>query len=419
VVARIISGKSIRAPLTYNERKVTQGKARLIMGSRFGGEVDRLSFGQKLRRFEHLTLLNSRVKTNALHITLNFDPSERIGTLKLQAIAAAYMDRIGFGEQPYLVYRHEDAAHPHLHIVTTNIRPDGSRINLHNLGRTLSEAARKSLEKEFSLVQAEGKGQSQEVPLPLEELRSVSYGERPTQQAIHEVVSSVLARYALSSLAELNAVLGVYGVMVERVPRDAKRNRKGGLVYSLCDHRGEQVGVPAKASSLPCRPTLPHLENLFALGKEKRKAFRHSLAVAIDRSLAGGNISREEFIHRLDKQGITAVFHANAQGRTFGITFIDHRQGAVFKGSSLGKGYSAHALSSRLRNNPEIKTHPIENTPGKGRMHPNPIPERGQAAPFHWEGANALKQLITPSPQQEAPIPHTKKGKRKKRRFRL
>jgi len=88
---------------------------------------------------------NARAKTNCVHISLNFDVSEKLNKNKLNEIAADYMDKIGFGDQPYLVYQHNDAAHPHLHIVTTNIREDGKRISIHNLGKNQSETQERKL----------------------------------------------------------------------------------------------------------------------------------------------------------------------------------------------------------------------------------------------------------------------------------
>lgn len=143
MVAKIVTGKSVRGLLNYNERKVSSGKAELIMASRFAGEIPGLGFDQKLQRFAHLTGLNGHVKTNSLHIMLNFDVKEKPDNPALQQVAAAYMEKIGFGEQPYLVYRHQDAAHPHIHIVTTNIRENGTRMNLHDIGKRQSEQEKK------------------------------------------------------------------------------------------------------------------------------------------------------------------------------------------------------------------------------------------------------------------------------------
>jgi len=118
-------------------------------------KADDLNFHQKLRRLEMLTELNQRTKYNSVHISLNFDPSEKLPDELLKQIAEEYLDKLGFGGQPYLLYRHEDAGHPHLHIVTTNIQPDGRAIHLHNLGKRKSEPARKEIEIKYGLIKAE------------------------------------------------------------------------------------------------------------------------------------------------------------------------------------------------------------------------------------------------------------------------
>ena len=161
--------------LNYNEDKVIEGQATLILASRFGTEIEGLDFRAKLNRFEHLTMLNSRVKTNALHIMLNFDRDDKVSTATFQQIASAYMERIGFGDQPFLVYEHKDVSHPHIHIVTTNILPNGKRIDIHDIGRTLSENARKDLEIEFNLIKAEGRNKSEVLSIKPVEIEKIIY----------------------------------------------------------------------------------------------------------------------------------------------------------------------------------------------------------------------------------------------------
>ena len=73
MVAKIITGKSLRGALHYNENKVLEGKAELILASGFAGDIERMNFNQKLHRFENLLMLSPNVKTNTLHISLNFD----------------------------------------------------------------------------------------------------------------------------------------------------------------------------------------------------------------------------------------------------------------------------------------------------------------------------------------------------------
>src|SRR5688500_15734798 len=154
MVCKVISGKSIKGALNYNESKVREGLAECIGAANFIAEPEKLNFYNKLSRFENLIEKNARAKTNCVHISLNFDVSEKLSQNKLNEIVADYMGRIGFGDQPYLVYQHNDAAHPHVHIVTTNIQEDGNRISIHNLGKNQSETARKEIEDKYGLVKA-------------------------------------------------------------------------------------------------------------------------------------------------------------------------------------------------------------------------------------------------------------------------
>ncbi|RKR81892.1 relaxase/mobilization nuclease-like protein [Mucilaginibacter gracilis] len=282
MVAKIITGKNIRGLLLYNENKVEAHKAELIMASRFGGDIEQLGFKNKLARFEHLTMLNSRVKTNALHIMLNFNTSEKIGTPKLQQIAAAYMEKIGFGDQPYLVYRHNDAAHDHLHIVSTNMQMDGKRIDLHNIGRLLSEPARKELEVAYGLVKAEGKGLKEALGIKPIDIEKAVYGKTPTKRAISNVVGEVTATYKFTSVAELNAVLKQFNVVADRGREDTLMFEKKGLIYSILDQQGHKIGIPFKASSLNGKPTLKNLETKFERNRERRKPFKEDLKKRID-----------------------------------------------------------------------------------------------------------------------------------------
>lgn len=118
-------GKSIKGALSYNEQKVRQGSAELILAAHFSRDIAEMGFSEKLARFEKLTQLNEKSKTNTLHLSLNFSPDDVLDTETMQRIAADYMERIGFGKQPFLVYQHNDTAHPHIHIVTTTIKQDG------------------------------------------------------------------------------------------------------------------------------------------------------------------------------------------------------------------------------------------------------------------------------------------------------
>ena len=338
----------MRGALQYNENKVAEGKAELIVASGFAGDIDRMNFHQKLGRFENLLMLNPKVKTNTLHISLNFHSAEKLRDYKLQQIALAYMDRIGFGDQPFLVYRHNDAGHDHIHIVTTNVQADGERIDLHNIGANQSEKARKEIEIEFDLVKAESNRLKLGPGIGPVDVKKVIYGKIPTKRAVANTVNAIIGSYKFTSIAELNAVLKQFNVVADRGAEDTLMFQKKGLIYCLLDEKGNKVGVPIKSSSLHSKPTLPFLEKQFVKHAEGRLQYKPQLKKAIDKILASKPRNQEAFIKAMGSAGINAVFRIGKNGQAFGITYVDNLHKTVFNGSDLGKAYSAKAILANL-----------------------------------------------------------------------
>lgn len=346
MVCKVRSGKNIRGALNYNEQKVKTGVAECIGAANFVGEPQQLRFFDKLARFEQLIEKNARARTNCVHISLNFDVSEKQSQNKLNEIAADYMDKIGFGDQPYLVYQHNDAAHPHLHIVTTNIQEDGKRISIHNLGKNQSEIARKEIEEKYGLVKA---GPTPKQSLDSDFMKAV-YGKSETKKTIDNIVGQVVNRYKFSSLNEFNAVLRQYNVMADRGKEGMVMFNKNGLLYSILDGKGNKIGVPIKASSLHCKPTLKNLEEYFQRSSVLKLHEKERLVSIVDSFFRETNRhTRAGFCDYMTSHGINAMFRENNEGKVYGLTFIDNKSGAVFNGSDLGKGYSGQALLNRFQ----------------------------------------------------------------------
>lgn len=342
MVARITTPASMQETLNYNEHKVKRGVAVCIAENHFPLPVNQMNFYHKLDWLSQRNDLNNRATTKTLHVSLNFDPSETLSNERLTEIAHDYMQRMGFADQPYLVYRHDDAGHPHVHILSTLIREDGSRINTHNIASDLSEPARKAIEEKYNLVRAESKRIANDNSLA--PLIKVVYGKSDTKRSISNVLKQVLGVYNYTSLAELNAVLKGFGVVADRGNPDSFTFRKGGLLYRLLDRDGAPAGVPIKASTIAGKPTLEHLEKRFEENKSNRELPRLSLQVTLDKILNAHPPTLNALIAALERESITAVLRQNADGRIYGITFIDHRNRSVFNGSEIGKSYSIAGL---------------------------------------------------------------------------
>ncbi|MBT2563746.1 relaxase/mobilization nuclease domain-containing protein [Pedobacter sp. ISL-68] len=341
MVAKIVSGKNIRGILIYNENKVEKGEALLFMASGFAGNIDKMNLAQKAERFNKRTMLNPSVKTNALHLTLNFHPSDKLDGEKLQRIVSEYMEQIGFDHQPFLVYLHEDAHHPHVHIATTNIRVDGSRIDIHGIGYKHSEEARKSIEQKYDLTVAGGRSLDSSP-----KIKPAVYGEVPTKRTIGNIVTAVMKQYRYSSFPEFNAALKAFNITADRGAEDSVMYEKRGLLYSILNENGNKVGIPIKASAIYAKPTLDNLEKRFDKNRTSRKVFRDELEDKIDGVFkAYQSITKTGFVLALKEIGVTVDFRRNQQGRIYGVTFIDHGTKSVFNGSNLGKAYSANSLT--------------------------------------------------------------------------
>lgn len=348
MVAIIKTSHSIRSVFYYNENKVKAGIAECITAGNYPADVDKMTDIMKLNRFVKRAELNQNVKCNTLHISINFEPSEKHSKEKLIAIADTYMEKIGFGEQPYLVYQHHDAGHEHLHVVSINIEKDGKRIDLHNIGLRKSESARKEIEEQFGLVKAEGRKKEEKFSLEPLSMGKVQYGKIESKKAIFNVLNTVLNHYKYDSLAELNAVLKQYNVMADRGSENSKMFLAKGLVYHILDEHEKPIGVPIKSSSFYNKPTLKFLEDKFKSNQVRAPRDKTRVKNAIDMALLREKtIPIEELVRRLRTEGISTVFRKSEEGLLYGITYVDHTTKNVFNGSSLGKQYSAKAIEER------------------------------------------------------------------------
>jgi hypothetical protein len=416
MVAVINASRSLRNALHYNENKLIQKAASLIHAANYGKDTDQLGFTDKIRRLERQAALNHATKVNSVHISLNFDPSEKIPVDKLREIADAYMQKLGFGDQPYLVYQHHDAGHPHIHIVTTNIRKDGSRIKLHNIGRNQSEKARKEIEKEFKLVKAQREQLKQVYELKPVHVQKVQYGRSETKRAITNVLDAILPVYKYASLPELNAVLKQYNVVADRGSDKSRTFQYGGLVYRVLNEKGQPVGTPIKASDLYNKPTLKSLQNRFEENLQAKQAHKQRVKNVIDGALLKQpGMPLPELIQALQKEKIQVVLRQNGAGIIYGMTYVDHQTKCVFNGSDLGKPYSANQMQERC--SPEHVIHP--------RQQQKQAPQQAQVVepPSHPATISLspiLNELLQ-SEQEKSTLPYELRNdiKRKRKRKRL
>jgi hypothetical protein len=411
MVAKIAIRKNLLTVLNYNEQKVLKGNAECIAAGNYLIDHDQMNFYQKLERLQMLNDLNERAETKTIHVSLNFDPAEILSNEKLCGIASAYMEKIGFGDQPYLVYRHEDAGHPHIHIVSTAIKADGKRINTHNIGKNQSENARKEIEKIFGLVKAQRQKPDQPVILKPVDPKKIKYGKAETKRSISEVVSSVFQTYRFTSLPEFNAILKQYNVIADRGKEEGRIFRNNGLVYRVLDETGDKIGVPIKASQISGKPTLANLEMRFIENAMLKEPLKKQFKKELEDCLAAHPKSIRDLIQKLNAKQIFTVLRQSSDGRIYGITFVDNKNKCVFNGSDVGKAYSITGIQNHINADQKM----IATASSKDNMSSHVVNEQKQLS-WGEQAKASILDTITDVHYQNESVPFQLTGKKKKRK---
>jgi hypothetical protein len=348
--------ESIVRSLLYNEQKVTLHQAECILADNFLKDIDQLTWEDKVLRFERRQELNERVTTSQ-HISLNFDPADNLSNEKMQAIARTYMKELGFEKQPYLVYRHYDAGHPHCHIVTTHIQANGDPIPQYKIGENQSEKARILIEEKFGLVTAEKKRLTQKQSELPKHVMKVQYGERPTSSAISDTVRYVMEKGNYTDLDEFNAILKLYNVIADPGKEGSSLRQHHGLLYRVLDSEGHYIGRPLKASFFYFKPTLQHLEEKFRLNQSLRQQqqLHQRLETYIRWELMSEKITLKKLEYTLLREGIYIDLKKDRQGHILNAVYIDIRSMCAVKADALHESCHKEAMQ-KLSQRQDIQT---------------------------------------------------------------
>lgn len=335
MVAKISSTANLGGALGYNFKKVSAGEAKILLVS--GLSLDADGDTSLERTLEDMTLLlplAMRTKKPVFHASLNPHHDDRLSDSDLEKIASYYMERLGYGNQPYIVFKHSDIEREHIHIVSLRVDSGGSKIN-DSFERRRSKRITDEIERLWKLKTSNRRSQT-----PAEEPITAESGEGEVKKRIARTVSDVLGKYRFQSLGELNAVLASCNIVAEEVAKEKNGRRYKGIVYSITDENGKKRTVPVDAGELGRGFGYNALKNRMDDFRPEFAPYRDNLRKAV-RNAMRENPDRERFVSLMERQGISVVFRENESGRIYGITFIDGRNGVVANGSRLGRGYSA------------------------------------------------------------------------------
>lgn len=342
MVAKINYGSSLYGALAYNGEKVNEGVAKILETNKVFSPADGThDISACMQDFMAYMPSHVLTKKPVIHISLNPHPDDRLTDEQFSAIAREYIEKMGYANQPFIVYKHEDIDRHHLHIVTLAVDERGKKINDGNNFYT-STRILKELEQKYGLIPA----QMQKVK-EVFRLKKVCYGDGENlKKQLASVIRPAAKFYHCPSFREYRALLSTYNICVEEVKGEMYGKTYMGLLYFATDDKGNKVGKVFKSSLFGRSVGYEALQNSFKASKEKLKE-KH-LAPKTKAVVAGAlrrSATKEDFRATLHRKGIDVLFRENEQGRLYGITFIDHNNGCVVNGSRLGKELSANAVA--------------------------------------------------------------------------
>ena len=350
MIAKISATENLGGALGYNFKKVEKGEASVLLAAElYQNREGNYTMEDVLADMQALIPEKYRTKKTVFHCSLNPHPDEKLSNEQLVQIAKEYMAALGYGNQPYIIFKHNDIAREHIHIVSLRVDFDGNKINDKYEGRR-SKKITDAVEKKYNLIPSSKVSERTTTETP-----KVNVVQGNIKEQVANTVRSAMKHYTFCSLGELNAVLRKYNLAVEEVKTEYRGKRYDGLVYVPTDDKGNKVSTPIHASDIGRGVGYAAVQNKMQKSKQMVKPLiptvRRKVLEVMRTSPGTEGILRQ----RLEEQGLRVVIRKNENGRIYGITFIDDERGITLNGSRLGKGYAANKFNeyfSNPENNP-------------------------------------------------------------------
>ena len=296
MIVKILSSASNFAGIHYNERKNDAGKSELLCAKNFGS----LALNSNPSKADYVNYLksfcnrNTRVKKIQFHAVISAKGKE-YSLDKLSNIGVQFLQAMGYGNNPYLIYHHSDTNHRHIHLISTRVDRSGKKVDDR-----------------------------------FEKLRS--------QKVMHEILMrdphyeadqclNQAMNYQFSTLAQFKLLLELKGFKVVEASGKLSIVKYGTVLRALDPGPIEQR---MNAYTFPTG--------------------RATQLKAIFKKYAVGNIDDQWADYMKKKFGMDILFHRKPGYETpYGYTVVDHATTSVFKGSQILNLAELHSIPREKR----------------------------------------------------------------------
>ena len=388
MIAKISATENLGGAIGYNFKKVEKGEASILLAQGlFQNREGTYTMAEVFADMQAVIPEKCRTKKMVFHCSLNPHPDEKLSNETLMQIAREYMEALGYGKQPYIVFKHNDIAREHIHIVSLRVDGEGRKIN-DKFEKRRSKKITDALEKRLGLIPS-----SKVADKAVEETPKIDTTQRNIKKQVASALRIVLKHYRFCSLGELNAILSKYNLAVEEVKTEFRGKKYDGLVYVPTDEKGNKAGTPIHASDIGRGVGHTAVQNRMQKSKQAVKPLIPTVRNKVLQTMRTSPNTEKELRQRLEEQGLRVVIRKNESGRIYGITFIDDKAGIALNGSRLGKGYAANVFNGYFSN-------PAHNPFLDETLYGNPSVRLEQSATVQplqsnaEEGDNLIDELI-------------------------
>lgn len=154
MISKQIKGKDFYGVLKYNQIKVDKGEA-IILETNLSSK----SVVNQTKEFNILRQQKPNLSKAVYHVSLNLPYTDKLTDEEFSNLAREYLDGMGFDSNAYIVYRHFDTEHSHIHIVTNRVKYSGEVVS-DSQDYKRSEALVRKLEVKYNLTQFIAKRES-------------------------------------------------------------------------------------------------------------------------------------------------------------------------------------------------------------------------------------------------------------------
>ena len=345
MIAKISATKNLGGVLGYNFKKVEKEEASILLAQGlYQNKEGTYTMTEVFADMQAVIPEKCRTKKMVFHCSLNPHPDEKLSDETLTQIAREYMETLGYGKQPYIVFRHSDIAREHIHIVSLRVDGEGKKIN-DRFEKRRSKQITDTLERKFGLIPS-----SKVTDREMEEVSKIDTTKGNIKEQVAETLRSILKHYKFCSLGEFNAILSTYNLTVEEIKTEFRGKKYDGFVYVPTDDKGDKVSSPIHASDIGRGVGYTAVQNKMQKSKQAIKPLRSIIRYRVLQTMRTSPKTEEELRQRLEEQGLRMFIRKNESGRIYGITFIDNKEGIALNGSRLGKGYAANVFNGYFSN---------------------------------------------------------------------